>query len=118
MKAVTIYSAVMVDDAAPLSLHEMACLCEQQIDWVVTLVREGLVGVERDMIPAETSPECWVFASAAVARARQIARVQRDFEVNLDAAALMVDLMEEVRQLRAQLEVFTHHESSYPRSQS
>lgn len=106
MKSVTIYSAVMVDGSAPLSLHEMACLCEQQIDWVVTLVREGLVGVERDVVVAETSPEQWVFASAAAARARQIARVQRDFEVNLDAAALMVDLMEEVRQLRAQLEVY------------
>lgn len=106
MKSVTIYSAVMVDDNAPLSLHEMACLCEQQIDWVVTLVREGLVGVERDVVVTETSPEEWLFASAAAARARQIARAQRDFDVNLDAAALMVDLMEEVRQLRAELEVY------------
>ena len=106
MKSVTIYSAVMVDDSAPLSVHEMACLCEQQIDWVVTLVREGFVGVERDVIIAETPSDLWVFASAAAARARQIARTQRDFDVNLDAAALMVDLVEEVRQLRAQLEVY------------
>jgi chaperone modulatory protein CbpM len=106
MKSVTIYSAVMVDDSAPLSVYEMACLCEQQIDWVVTLVREGFVGVERDVIIAETSPERWLFASAAAARARQIARAQRDFEVNLEAAALMVDFMEEVRQLRTQLEVY------------
>lgn len=104
MKSVTVYSAVMVDESAPLSLHEMACLCEQQIDWVVTLVREGLVFVERDVVITETSPEQWVFASAAAARARQIARVQRDFDINLDAAALMVDLMQEVRQLRAQLQ--------------
>jgi len=104
MKSVTVYSAVMVDDQAPLSLHEMACMCEQQIDWVVTLVREGLVFVERDVVITETSPEQWLFASAAAARARQIAHVQRDFDVNLDAAALMVDLMQEVRQLRAQLE--------------
>ena len=106
MKSVTIYSAVMVDGGAPLSLHEMAYLCEQHVDWVVSLVREGLVGIERDALPAETSPDRWVFASAAAARARQIARAQRDFDVNLDAAALMVDLMEEVRQLRAQLEVY------------
>lgn len=106
MKSVTVYSAVMVDGGAPLSLHEMAYLCEQQIEWVVTLVREGLVGVERDVMVAETSPEEWVFASAAAARARQIARVQRDFDINLDAAALMVDLMQEVRQLRTQIEVY------------
>lgn len=106
MKSVTIYSAVMVDGTAPLSLPEMAHLCEQHVDWVVSLVHEGLVGLERDVLPAETPLDLWAFASAAAARARQIARVQRDFEVNLDAAALMVDLMEEVRQLRAQLEVY------------
>ena len=44
-----------------------------------------------------------LFASHAVTRARSVARLQRDFEVNLDAAALMVDLMEEVRQLKALL---------------
>ena len=43
------------------------------------------------------------FGSLAVTRARQIARLQRDFDVNLDAAALMTDLMEEVRQLRRRL---------------
>jgi chaperone modulatory protein CbpM len=84
----------------------MAYLCEQHVDWVVSLVHEGLVGIERDALPAETPPDLWLFASAAAARARQIARVQRDFDVNLDAAALIVDLMEEVRQLRAQLEVY------------
>jgi hypothetical protein len=29
--------------------------------------------------------------------------LQRDFDVNLEAAALMTDLMEEIRALRAQL---------------
>jgi hypothetical protein len=58
MKSVTIYSAVMVDDGAPLSVHEMACLCEQQIDWVVTLVREGFVGVERDVIGRSCASDC------------------------------------------------------------
>lgn len=104
MKSVTIYSAVMVDEGAQLSLHEMACLCEQQTDWVVTLVREGLVYVEHDVVVTETSPEQWLFASAAAARARQIARAQRDFDINLDAAALMVDLMQEIRELRAQID--------------
>ena len=51
-------------------------------------------------------PEGWVFASAAVARARQVSRLQRDFEVNLDAAALMADLMQEVRSLKLQLRGF------------
>jgi chaperone modulatory protein CbpM len=48
-------------------------------------------------------PELWVFTSPAVARARQVARLQREFDVNLDAAALIADLMQEIGQLRAAL---------------
>lgn len=48
-------------------------------------------------------PELWVFTSLAVARARQVARLQREFDVNLDAAALIADLMQEIGQLRAEL---------------
>lgn len=104
MKSVTIYSAVVVDEGAQLSLYEIACLCEQQTDWVVTLVREGLVVVEPHLMATDISPEQWLFASAAAARARHIARVQRDFDVNLDAAALMVDMMQEIRFLKTQIQ--------------
>ena len=38
--------------------------------------------------------------------ARQVSLLQRDFEVNLDAAALMADLMQEVRALKMQLRGF------------
>lgn len=96
MNAVTVCTALLVDHEAPVTTVELARFCEQQIDWVVTLVEQGVVPAA-----AGQQPEHWRFASHAVTRARSVARLQRDFEVNLDAAALMVDLMEEVRQLKA-----------------
>ncbi len=102
MTQITICTAVVVDDQAPVTIHELAQCCEQQIEWVMTLVEHGVLPALRQTAP----PEGWVFASAAVARARQVARLQRDFEVNLDAAALMADLMQEVRDLRLQLRDF------------
>jgi chaperone modulatory protein CbpM len=102
MTHVSIYTAVIVDDQAPVTIHELAQRCEQQIEWVMTLVEHGVLPTLRQTEP----PERWVFASAAVARARQVSRLQRDFEVNLDAAALMADLMQEVRALKRQLRVF------------
>jgi chaperone modulatory protein CbpM len=102
MTPVSIYTAVIVDDQAPVTIHELARCCEQQIEWVMTLVEHEVVPIVRQT----DAPEGWVFASAAVARARQVARLQRDFEVNLDAAALMADLMQEVRALKMQLRGF------------
>lgn len=98
MKSVTVCTTLLVDHDAPVTVHELARCCERQTEWVVTLVREGVVSTSRGQ-----APEDWAFGSLAVSRARQIARLQRDFEVNLDAAALMTDLMEEVRQLRRRL---------------
>lgn len=98
MKSVTICTAQLVDHEAPITIDELARFCEQQTDWVVSLVDQGVV-------PATKAPASgqWVFTSVSVVRARDVARLQRDFEVNLDAAALMVDLMQEVRHLRGRL---------------
>ncbi|HBI82730.1 MerR family transcriptional regulator [Orrella sp. NBD-18] len=98
MSSVTVCTALLVDHEAPVTADELARFCNQHIDWVVTLVEQGIVtatvGQQR---------EHWRFASQAVTRARSVARLQRDFEVNPDAAALMIDLMEEIRQLKALL---------------
>ena len=102
MTQVNIYTAVLVDEQAPVTIHELARCCEQQIEWVMTLVEHGVLPTMRQAEPTER----WVFESAAVARARQVSRLQRDFEVNLDAAALMADLMQEVRALKMQLRGF------------
>ncbi len=98
MNNITICTTMLVDLDAPVTTFELARFCEQQTDWVVMLVEQGVLSALQGH-----EPEQWVFGSPAVARARQVARLQRDFEINLDAAALMVDLMEEVRQLRARL---------------
>lgn len=98
MKTVTVCTAVLVDHDAPITMNELARFCEQHTDWVVSLVEQGVVPPLEGQQPGQ-----WVFASQAVTRARSVARLQRDFEVNIDAAALMVDLMDEIRQLRASL---------------
>lgn len=101
MSTVTVCTALMVDHEAPVTIQELARFCEQQTDWVIMLVNQGVVPAAQDQ-----APEQWVFTSVAVTRARKVARLQRDFEVNLDAAALMVDLMDEVHHLRSRLSAF------------
>ena len=60
------------------------------------LVDEGLVR------PAIEQP-AWRFGGEELARVRRILRLQRDFEANLDSVAVMLDLMDQIEQLRALL---------------
>jgi chaperone modulatory protein CbpM len=90
-------SGVLLDDAA-LSLEELARACNVEPDWVVRRVQTGILGGQ----PAVQYTE-WRFRSGDLLRARRLLRVERDFDANEDVAALVVDLTEEVRRLRARL---------------
>jgi chaperone modulatory protein CbpM len=52
---------------------------------------------------ADAPPERWVFSSNDLQCALEARRLERDFGVNLDAAALILDLQHEVRRLKSVL---------------
>ena len=92
-------TTIAVSSANPLAAHELAHACGADLDWVVQLVEVGIV-----MVPdAMTPPYEWRFDSAALQSALEARRLERDFGVGLDAAALILDLQHEVRRLKAVL---------------
>lgn len=86
----------LIDDAT-LTLEELARACAVEPHWVRVRVEAGLLR------SASGANDDWRFASAELARARHMAAVERDFDANQELAALVVDLIEEVRRLRARL---------------
>jgi chaperone modulatory protein CbpM len=86
--------------AHPLATHELAHACGAEIDWVVQLVEVGIVEVS---VPSKR-PDDWRFQSADLQQALAARRLERDFGVGLDAAALILDLQREVRRLKAALQ--------------
>ena len=89
----------VVGASAPLALRELAHACGADAAWVVQLVEVGIVEVSA----TEEPPEQWRFESGALQRALDARRLERDFGVGLDAAALILDLQHEVRRLKATL---------------
>jgi chaperone modulatory protein CbpM len=88
-------SGELLDDTA-LSLEEMARACDVEPDWVVSHVRAGVLSSLADM---EVST--WRFRSGDLARAMRLVSIERDFDANEQLAAMVIDLMDEVRRLRA-----------------
>lgn len=83
----------------PLAAEELAHACGAGIDWVVQLVEVGIIESRE---PGE-QPEQWRFHSSDLQCALDVRRLERDFGVGLDAAALILDLEHEVRRLKAVL---------------
>jgi chaperone modulatory protein CbpM len=79
-----------------LDLAAFARACEVDEDYIRTLVDEELIR------PGVGGP-AWHFSGAEMARVHRIRRLQRDFEANLQSVAVMLDLLDEIEELRGAL---------------
>jgi chaperone modulatory protein CbpM len=89
-------SAEIFDEYTVLSVDELSRLCAVDRTYIVELVEEGVLNV------VEVAPE-WRFSGAALRRARQALRLQKDLDINLPGVALALELLEELQVLRRAL---------------
>lgn len=88
---------IVLDDSTTLGVNEICTLCRVGVEMVNEMVNEGL------LVPEGTSPETWRFTAVAIKRIQVTLRLQRDLRVNLPGAALALDLLDELEELRGQL---------------
>lgn len=88
--------AVLIDEET-LDLQELASACAVPPNWVVERVEAGLLA-------CSSSAGEMRFASAHLVRARRMVTTERCFDANQELAALVADLIEEVEQLRRQVQ--------------
>lgn len=96
---VSLVQCLPVDEDHPLRAEEIARAAGDRIEWVLELVEAGVI--------APAAPEApraqWTFHGEALRGALEARRLQRDFDVGVDAAALIIELQREVRRLRGLL---------------
>lgn len=86
---------VVLDEQAVLTLGDLCRACDAHAELVIELVEEGIIEpVGRDA----RAPQ---FHGHALIRARRAIRLVRDLRVNLPGAALVLDLLDELDELRA-----------------
>lgn len=98
------HDAEIVDENLNLDLKHFAEVCGQSPDWILQLL-------EYEILPARPEDRIHQFFGEDISRARRAYRLQRDFEASLSAVAMMMDLLDEVQQLRKQvkhLHLHTH----------
>lgn len=90
-------TAYILEEQTELTLADLCRVCAADSALVMELVDEGVLS------PSGDAPERWRFTGVHMHRARTALTLQRDLGVNLQGAALAVELLEELDRLRARL---------------
>lgn len=85
----------LLEEDVELSLAEICQACRVPAEQIVELVSEGIIE------PIGQGQRQWRFRAISVRRVRCALRLQHDLGVNIAGAALALDLLEELAQLRA-----------------
>ena len=90
-----IFTGILVSEQGALSLEEMVEACGAEVEWIVELVEVGVVSPDG---PDETA---WRVGALDLLRARRLSRLERDFGASAEAAAVILDPLDEIERLRA-----------------
>jgi chaperone modulatory protein CbpM len=89
--------AVVVEEQVSFTLSALCQASGARQDWVHGLVGEGLLQ------PTGQGPDDWQFSGDALSLTRRALRLARDFELDLAAIGLAMDLLAEIDRLRSRL---------------
>jgi chaperone modulatory protein CbpM len=91
-------TGLILEEQTGLSLADLCLACEAEAERIMELVHEGVLA------PAGAAPGEWRFSGLHLQRARVALRLQTDLDVNLAGAALALELLDELDELRARVQ--------------
>jgi len=94
----------LIEEGTLITLDELCQHCTVQTDEVITLVREGILDPADEDVDWQRAGR-WQFHISSVQRVRTVVRLQRDLGVNLPGAALALELMDRIDELRRHLQM-------------
>ncbi|WOX06115.1 chaperone modulator CbpM [Microbulbifer pacificus] len=89
-------AAIILDEGSQITLRELCSACALNAEQVIALVDEGI-------IEARQVSGTMLFSGVCVGRVRRVVRLEQDLGVNHAGAALALELLEEIEQLRARI---------------
>jgi chaperone modulatory protein CbpM len=90
-------TGMIFEETTTLTASELGRLCTVEVQRIVELVEEGILVAE-----THASGE-WHFAPSSLRRARTAIRLQQDLGIDIAGVALAIELLEEIADLRRQI---------------
>jgi len=100
LATMTTMSGHILEEEAALTLAELCWICHTPAEIMIKLVNQGII------TPLEgNNSRQWRFHRSTLIRADKALRLKRDLGVNFAGAALALDLLDELEDLRSQLKL-------------
>ncbi len=87
----------VLDDSITYDFNELCNVCRVRDQLVYDMISEGM------LTPMGDSPKSWKFSAVSIKTIQVTVRLQEDLGVNLPGAALALDLLEKLDELRAKV---------------
>ncbi len=87
-------SSELLQPSAFCTLDEVCVACNVDADWIVELVQHGVIE------PVGAAQPDWRFTRVTITRVAKAKRLQRDLELNPPAVALVLDLLDQIQELK------------------
>jgi chaperone modulatory protein CbpM len=91
-------SGDLLDEDVEMTLEQLCRACELSEKEIIELVEQGIID------PMGPEPAEWRFVSISLRRVRITRNLQRDLGINAPGAALALELLEEIEELRSRLQ--------------
>lgn len=89
--------AIILNKSLQVTLDELCELCRVSQEEVLEMIDEGIID------PEGTSRHTWLFCGYEIKKVQIVIRLQRDLRVNLPGAAVTLSLLEEIEELKKEL---------------
>lgn len=99
-------AAEIVEASEVCTLEELCRACHVEADWIAELVAQGALE------PVGRTQAEWHFTKISLVRVAKARRLERDLDLNPPGLALVLDLLDELEGLRAQLGRLRRQETS------
>jgi|26BtaG_2_1085354.scaffolds.fasta_scaffold16202_2 chaperone modulatory protein CbpM len=83
-----------------MSLDELVAACGQEHSWVVALIEESIIVPDVAQQVEATAATAQKFSGYQLTLARRASRLSRDFDASVPAIGLILELLDELEQLR------------------
>jgi chaperone modulatory protein CbpM len=93
-------SGDLLDEGVEVSVADLCRMFAVEERHIVELVEEGVLGMRSTVSVIEVDKTEWRFHGTEVRRARIALRLERDLGINVPGVALVLELLEELEELR------------------
>ena len=100
-----ILKGILLDEQTELSLNDLSYACCSSAEWIIQLVEEGAIEpVGHKTHGTQKTP--WRFSARSLQQAQTAMRLQQDLNINIAGVALVLELLQEIENLQAELELY------------